>query len=438
MFEDLIDQLTESDNTPADEQAIRDFNEACKRVDTDPRERQRIRDIANLVDADDLIYGQALAAIDRGDHDAAVPLLRRCAAAGIGESAWLLATVLDELGEPEAVKWYLRAAREGDQRAETKLAELRPRPVQAPHGPDSNAPSGLILIHYRDAAAAELEIAPYSPWAAGLVSEVTPWDLVASPGPLTDPLHRFRPNSRSLNYDAAIACLFAPLYRILWWECKSSGAASGFTTTLVDLRNELAHQRRTDTNQRAHWLLSYWTDALSCDLAESHARRRRVAAPVKGYLSPWTEYGTLLSSWHSTLLGIEIGGPSVRRVETAADVMLPLESATAITADATVHDAFEQLVRSAAKVLPVRDRSDVIGVITLTDIAGHIYQVNGLPSIQRVETMMHPPTTVPAWHAAPRSHDSSRQRPHRPTNRHQRGRDTRRVPDTRNTPSPGA
>lgn len=100
MTEDLIDQLAETDHTRADEQAIRDFNEACKRVDTDPRERRRIRDIVDLGDADDLIYGQALAAIDRGDHDAAFPLLRRCAATGIGESAWLLATVLEELGKP--------------------------------------------------------------------------------------------------------------------------------------------------------------------------------------------------------------------------------------------------------------------------------------------------------------------------------------------------
>jgi hypothetical protein len=137
MIEDLIDQLAETDHVQEQTvrefvETLREFAEACKRVDTDRRERQRIRDIADLIDADDLIYGQALAAIDRRDHDAALPLLRRCADAGIGESAWLLATVLEELGNPEAVVWYARAAREGDQRAEARLAELRTLPAPAP------------------------------------------------------------------------------------------------------------------------------------------------------------------------------------------------------------------------------------------------------------------------------------------------------------------
>ena len=252
MFEDLIDQLTESDNTPADEQAIRDFNEACKRVDTDPRERQRIRDIADLVDADDLIYGQALAAIDRGDHDAAVPLLRRCAAAGIGESAWLLATVLDELGEPEAVKWYLRAAARvtsAPKQSSPNCAPGQSRHLTVPTAMLPAGSSSSTTEMPRQPSWISLRILHGQP---GSSLKSHPGTLLLPPARSTDPLHRFRPNSRSLNYDAAIACLFAPLYRILWWECKSSGAASGFTTTLVDLRNELAHQRRTDTNQRAH------------------------------------------------------------------------------------------------------------------------------------------------------------------------------------------
>lgn len=76
--------------------------------------------------------------------------------------------------------------------------------------------------------------------------------------------------------------------------------------------------------------------------------------------------------------------------------MLPVESVSAITPQTTVHDALEHIVRSGVKALPVCDRSDVAGVIALSDIAEHMHRARGLPSIQRVETLMHPPVTVAA------------------------------------------
>ena len=124
MFKDLIDDLAGTEHAPADERAVQDFAEACRRVDTYPREKQRIRDITDLVDAENALYDQAVAALGRGDHDTAVALLCRAAEKKIGDAAWLLAVALDERGETaEAITWYRRAARDGDSRAEAALAE---------------------------------------------------------------------------------------------------------------------------------------------------------------------------------------------------------------------------------------------------------------------------------------------------------------------------
>lgn len=112
----LITGLAESEAAvPADEQA---FADACARYDASPREQQRIRDATDLIAAEDFIHGQALAALERGDREAAVPLLRWCAEAEVGESAWILAEALEAAGEhAEADTWYARAAAAGDERA---------------------------------------------------------------------------------------------------------------------------------------------------------------------------------------------------------------------------------------------------------------------------------------------------------------------------------
>jgi tetratricopeptide (TPR) repeat protein len=129
MFKDLINDLAGTGHVPAGEQDVQDFAEACRRVDTDPREKQRIREITDLVDAEVALYGQAVAALGRSDHDTAVTLLRRAAEKSIGDSAWLLAVALDERGETaEAITWYRRAAQDGDSRAEAALAEAATPP----------------------------------------------------------------------------------------------------------------------------------------------------------------------------------------------------------------------------------------------------------------------------------------------------------------------
>ncbi len=127
-YGDLFRKLAEdSDVTAASpDHAGEEFTAACRRVDQDPGERQRITDIANLIDTEDTLYAQALSALGRGEQSTALPLLRQTAEAGIGEAAWLLARQLEEQGQAqESLLWYQRAADDGDPRAARRI--LSPR-----------------------------------------------------------------------------------------------------------------------------------------------------------------------------------------------------------------------------------------------------------------------------------------------------------------------
>jgi RNA polymerase sigma factor (sigma-70 family) len=124
----LLHSLTKSlkEEMPATGEAARSFAEALRRAYDDPREQQRISDIADLLEAEEVLYADALSALGRGDLRTALPLLQQCAQAGTGEADWLLAQLLEDLGRPgEAIIWYQRAADDGDGRATDKLTELR-------------------------------------------------------------------------------------------------------------------------------------------------------------------------------------------------------------------------------------------------------------------------------------------------------------------------
>jgi hypothetical protein len=120
LFKGLVERCHVT--APTSEQAREEFAAACRRVDKDARERQRIADIANLLDTEDAIYTQALSALGRGEQDTALPLLQQAAEAGIGEAAWLLAGRLEEQGQTqESLTWYRRAATNGDPRAARRI-----------------------------------------------------------------------------------------------------------------------------------------------------------------------------------------------------------------------------------------------------------------------------------------------------------------------------
>jgi tetratricopeptide (TPR) repeat protein len=146
-FDDLLRDLarTLADAPERSGAELREeFVAACRRIDDDPRERQRISEIADRFDADEALYSQAVAAADRGDADTAVPLLRRCAQAGLGEAAWLLAQLLEDTGNlPDAITWYESAYEYGDIRAAEKLAGLHARQyLPAGNAADGGTPHG--------------------------------------------------------------------------------------------------------------------------------------------------------------------------------------------------------------------------------------------------------------------------------------------------------
>ena len=128
-FRTALDALS-APGTASEEELRETFLQACAELDASPAEKQRISDIADLLDAEEDLYQQALAAVDRGERDTAIPLLRRCAEAGTGESAWLLAQLLEDAGDTqEVMTWYQRARDEGDPRASGEPADCPILPV---------------------------------------------------------------------------------------------------------------------------------------------------------------------------------------------------------------------------------------------------------------------------------------------------------------------
>jgi len=92
-------------SAPSDDLSIDAFVAACRRVDSDPKERQRIRDLANAIEEEDAAYRRATAALEEGDIATAVPLLRQASRLGIGEAHDLLAELR---GQRTVGRWRTR------------------------------------------------------------------------------------------------------------------------------------------------------------------------------------------------------------------------------------------------------------------------------------------------------------------------------------------
>ncbi len=95
--------------------------------------------------------------------------------------------------------------------------------------------------------------------------------------------------------------------------------------------------------------------------------------------------------------GTVLAWPPARRPSrerTAREVMVPVGSVTALTPDTTVHEALEQILLSGIQALPVHDGAEVARVVTLADLARRIYGSRGVPSIERIETLIRPAAAV--------------------------------------------
>jgi CBS domain-containing protein len=80
------DNMDEAEHT----QALADYDALCHEVDTDPREQQRVHDIAALIDADAALYTDGLTALENDEPATARILLQRAADLGIGDAADIL------------------------------------------------------------------------------------------------------------------------------------------------------------------------------------------------------------------------------------------------------------------------------------------------------------------------------------------------------------
>lgn len=139
-IDEILHGLAESPADPADlDGAIQAFRAACKRVDELPRGRQRIRDIAELLDAEDEAYAAATTTLSREDGNI-FELLSPAADRGNGLAAWLIADLMDGHGLiHDALFWYQRAADNGETRACARLKNLSASQARMTSGSRSTA-----------------------------------------------------------------------------------------------------------------------------------------------------------------------------------------------------------------------------------------------------------------------------------------------------------
>lgn len=379
----------------------------ARRVDSDPRERQRISDIADLLDAEETLYTEAGAALARGDQHTALPLLRQCAEAGTGEARWLLAQLLEDLGHTgEAITWYQRAYDDGDTRAAQKLAELRvqmwidackagsPQEDDAAgtvQGTPLSAAAGVRIKSDRALSSAAADAGNLDPGLSSYVILLT--DCLEQR--LADPCN----DLNALTKDR--------LARIL--RRIPSDAGSDHYRRLADLysaRNHLVHG--------TPWAREHLTAALmACEWTS--AREREVASllvfdndcavgrpPTAAWsLAPRLACNDYARPCPTNLGRLYVAGQWDARLPTrepiAADVMLPASEMPECRPDTTVMEALERLVQSGTQALPVCEMSRVAGIVTLADLARHINDHLGVPSVtETVKALMRPATIVAA------------------------------------------
>jgi hypothetical protein len=218
--------------------ASEEFTAACRRVDQDPRERQRIADMANLIDAEDAIYRHALSALRLGEQNTALPLLQQAAEAGIGEAAWLLARQLEVQGQAqESLTWYQHAAADGDPRAARRILHPPGRQAHINGYPPASDTQRPVRPHARGLLA--------SGWMTGIVNPALAAAAVVAVVAL-----------------ATVATTVFPL-RAAWPRQTTASATSTSTSTSTSqLAAEVAAR-----NQAINWIMHQVNRAamVSCD-----------------------------------------------------------------------------------------------------------------------------------------------------------------------------
>ena len=384
------------------------FIRACRRVDDDPREQQRIDDIADLLDAEETLYAQARAAADRGDTDTAVPLLRQCAEAGTGEAAWLLAQLLEDLGNTsEAMAWYQHARDDGDTRADEKLAALRARP--STYSDNAGNPR-------EDHAAAAIQGKPVILDPAGYDDSRTRPDLalIAAAADPADPASGlnsfFTALVTRLVQQIVDPCDTLTKRRILriYLSTPDSdhfGSLEDLCAAVRTTRNHLAHDPSWDKAflvkklQAREWISARDWVMASFVVSGSGcvADKSRTAAWALDSRWACEDYDRIcLANLGRLYMAGQWDARRRVREPVVADMMLPPSEVPECGPDTTLIEALERLVQSGTQALPVCEKSRVVGIVTLADLARHINDHHGVPSVtEDVHLLMRPATIVP-------------------------------------------
>ncbi|MEW9532857.1 HD-GYP domain-containing protein [Microbispora sp. NPDC049125] len=127
-IDDIIRRMAASTDArnKNDETALREFASAAQRVDNDPSEARRIHALAEQIDVEITAYDQGIAALDRGDADAAQPLLWIAAGAEQGEADGILTQLLAQPpADAPSLSLRQRAAEVRAHRAVLKAAYMK-------------------------------------------------------------------------------------------------------------------------------------------------------------------------------------------------------------------------------------------------------------------------------------------------------------------------
>ena len=413
-FDDLLSDLARAlahvPDSTADE-AREAYLRACRRLDKNPAEQQRIDDIADLLDAEETLYTQARAAADRGDTATAIPLLRKCAEVGTGEAAWLLAQLLEETGSTaEAMIWYQHASDDGDDRADEKLAAIRARP-----GPRISF-AGRPEEDTADQRASRLLISPTSELSTWRDRTFCPAEAEATADSAADfeglcrellSLIMLRTPDRShTSSEMGLPLSILPLF--------FSSPAPDQRAPLVDAWRAADEARNCLTHDT-----SWYRRRLMLKMAKIQALNAKAlpgtdwAVPdgviycytgtgksqvVVRYLLECKHYSQPCPTdlrWYLAPAGRQATRWPVRE-PIVAEVMLPSSEVPACSPDTTVAQALELLVQSGTQALPVCEMTGVTGIVTLADLARHISSHQGVPSAsEAIRALMRPATIVP-------------------------------------------